>query len=104
MSRLLRISAVLIAVCFAAVVYAQDFEAIKRAAEKGDAKAQFNLGNMYLEGRGVALNDAEAAKWFRSAAEQGVSEAQHNLGAMYFEGRGVTKNETEAVKWFRLAS
>jgi TPR repeat protein len=33
--------------------YGQDFEITKQAAEKGDAAAQVNLGNMYQDGKGV---------------------------------------------------
>jgi len=107
-------SAVFIAVCFAllypiqqgqaAAVQAQDFEAIKRAAEKGNAKAQYNLGAAYAAGRGVAINDEEAVKWYRLAAEQGHARAQYNLGVAYANGSGVAQNDEEAVKWYRLAA
>ena len=48
-------------------------EAVKwyrQAAAQGNARAQFNLGVLYVEGLGVAQNYAEAAKWFRLAAAQ----------------------------------
>ena len=38
------------------------------AAEKGLARAQANLGNMYLRGQGVARDPAEAVIWFERAA------------------------------------
>jgi hypothetical protein len=43
----------------------------QRAADQGDAAAQYNLGNLYLEGRGMPQDDAKALKWFRRAADQG---------------------------------
>ena len=55
-------------------------------AQAGDPAAQYRLGVMYAEGRGVAANDAEAALWFERAAEQGEPMAQYNLGASYAEG------------------
>ncbi|WP_314342962.1 tetratricopeptide repeat protein [Haemophilus parahaemolyticus] len=73
-------------------------------AEQGDAKAQFNLGNMYLNGRGVKQDDFEAVKWYRKAAEQGDAEAQANLGSAYTAGRGVRQDDTEAVKWVTKAA
>ena len=73
-------------------------------AEAGDAVAQFNLGQMYREGKGVPKDDAEAVKWYRLAAEQGVAKAQLNLGNMYNNGHGVPKDDAEAVKWYRLAA
>ena len=74
------------------------------AVEQGFATAQFNLGNMYSNGRGVPQNDAEAVRWYRMAAEQGLAEAQFNLGIEYDNGRGVPKNEAEAVRWYRMAA
>lgn len=71
-------------------------------AEKGVVNAQFNLGQMYRYGDGVAQNYAEALKWYRKAAEQGDKESQFSLGAMYLSGEGVEKNEAEAQRWFTL--
>src|SRR3990172_6594464 len=42
--------------------YATAFRLMKPLAEKGDAKAQHNLGLMYYQGQGVPQNYAEAAK------------------------------------------
>jgi hypothetical protein len=76
----------------------------RHAAEQGDAKAQTNLGIMYLQGRGVPVKDhTEAAKWLRKAAEQDVAKAQHEMGVLYSLGTGVPKDETLAYKWFLLA-
>ena len=72
-------------------------------AAQGDADAQYNLGVMYDEGRGVAKDDAEAVRWYRKAADQGMASAQYNLGVMYDEGEGVTENNAEAVRWYRRA-
>src|SRR6266704_2297542 len=50
-----------------------DAEAVKwfrKAAEKNDASAQYNLGVCYAQGYGVAKDGVEAAKWYRKAAEQ----------------------------------
>ncbi len=82
-------------------------EAVKwcrKAAEQDDAKAQFNLGFCYANGRGVTKDEAESVKWYRKAADQKYSEAQYMLGLCYDTGRGVGKDEVEAVKWFRKAA
>ena len=73
-------------------------------AEKGDAIAQSNLGEMYATGLGVAKDEVEAVKWYRKAADQGDAFAQYNLGNMYRNGSGVVKDEVEAVKWYRKAA
>jgi TPR repeat protein len=77
---------------------------VRSAAEQGDAKAQFKLGQRYHHGWGVARSEAEAEKWFRKAAEQGDVEALWFLGWKYEHGRGVARNRAEAVKWYRKAA
>jgi len=76
----------------------------KALAEQGDAKAQFNLGVMYVKGDGVTQDYQEAVKWYRLAGEQGDAKAQYNLGVMYGNGEGVTQDYKEALKWYRLAA
>ena len=76
----------------------------REAAEQGLAEAQFDLGWMYAQGRGVIRDDAAAAKWYRKAADQGFSHAQYSLAVLYSEGRGVAQNYATALKWYRKAS
>jgi TPR repeat protein len=76
----------------------------KRAAQQGNADAQFNLGIAYDDGVGVPKDSAEAAKWVRKAAEQGNADAQDELGRMYVLGDGVLKDYAEAARWYRKAA
>ncbi len=39
----------------------------RKAAAQGLSEAQYNLGNMYENGKGVSKDNAEAAKWEDSA-------------------------------------
>ena len=73
-------------------------------AERGDARAQLNLGLMYANGHGVPQDSAEAVKWYNRAAEQGIATAQSNLGLMYALGLGVLQNLVLAYMWFDLAT
>ncbi len=84
--------------------YATAIRELRPLAEQGNAKAQSNLGFMYIKGLGVAQDDAEAVKWYRRAAERGVAQAQYTLGFMYSEGRAVPQDYAEAMKWFRKAA
>ena len=78
---------------------------IRAGADKGDAKARYELGRAFFSGAlGVAKDEAEAVKWFRKAAEQNLADAQFSLGVCYAIGQGVTKDDAEAVKWFRKAA
>lgn len=74
------------------------------AAEKGNAKAQCNLGWKYLIGDGVTQDNAKALKWLKMSAEQGYASGQVYYGMMFDWGRGVTQSDTEAVKWYRKAA
>ena len=47
----------------------------RKAADQGNANAQFNLGCMYEEGQGVAQDYKKALTWYRKAAAQGVEGA-----------------------------
>ena len=58
-------------------------------AEQGDAEAQWFLGSMYYQGKGVPQDDQEAVRWYWQAADQGDAYAQNTLGYMYEHGRGV---------------
>ena len=55
---------------------------LRKAAEQGDARAQYFLGRMYDDGRGVSQDNAEAAKWYRKAVDQGDVDAQVYLGEL----------------------
>ena len=77
---------------------------VRRAADKGHAGAQFDLGAAYNRGAGVSEDPAAAAKWYRLAAYQGHANAQFRLGSMYRNGRGVPQDAREAVRWYRLAA
>ncbi|GFO73273.1 hypothetical protein BJAS_P3987 [Bathymodiolus japonicus methanotrophic gill symbiont] len=76
----------------------------RKAAEQGNAGAQYSLALMYKKGKGVVQDDKEAFKWFRKSAEQGNGEAQFLLGRMYVKGEGVVQDDKEAVKWYRKAA
>lgn len=45
----------------------------------GRSTAQYSLACCYQNGRGVAIDEREAVKWFRLAAEQGHEKAQSCL-------------------------
>ena len=71
--------------------YATALREFKRLAKQGLAPAQYNLGLMYANGRGVPQDYKTAVKSYRLAAEQGNANAQVNLGYMYNKGKGVPR-------------
>src|SRR3974390_480701 len=68
----------------------------RKAADQGNAIAQFKLGWMYDTGQGVAQDDAAALSWYRKAADQGNAAAQSNLSLMDANGRGGAQDEGAA--------
>jgi TPR repeat protein len=84
--------------------YAAALRLLRPLAEQGDAGAQYSLGIMYRNGKGVPQDLGEAIKWYRRAADQGNPFAQYNLGVMYDEGRGVAQSDSEAMAWYRKAA
>ena len=76
----------------------------RKAADRGHAAAQTELGLLFTEGLGVAQDDGEAVRWYRQAAEQGFGWAQAHLGLMYAIGRGVARDDSQAVQWYRKSA
>jgi TPR repeat protein len=105
--------------------------ALRIAADKGDAVAQFLLGHAYESGFGVAKDMAETSYWYglaaearpatantepavkdfaqawdayRKLAEQGDRNAELYLGLAYDLGQDVPRNAQEAARWYRKAA
>src|SRR4051794_22798315 len=71
------------------------------AAERGDQVAQYILGLLYRNGRGVPQDYAEAMRWFRKAADQGNAWAQNSIGYLYQNGWGTPRDYAEAMRWYQ---
>jgi hypothetical protein len=83
---------------------------VRKGAELGDSRAQYELGMAYERGILVERNLQQAAAWFEKAARQGDVDAQFALGVMNATGFGQgTKVASEAqreqaVAWLGKAS
>src|SRR5579864_1666034 len=80
--------------------YAAALRTLSPLADKGDARAEFDVGFMHAYGWGVPRDAAAAIVWYRKAADQGLAVAQHFLGLAYENGEGVQADDAEAAKWF----
>lgn len=76
----------------------------EKAANRGEAHAQFSMGFALYAGFGVTWDPNKAAKWFHKAAEQGHPIAQSELSLLYFGGLGVKKNQKESYRWARRSA
>jgi uncharacterized protein len=82
----------------------QSIHWLTEAASQGYAPAQYELGRIYLYGRGVPADYAKALLWEQKAAEQGDPRAQRDLALMYERGFGVPADPARAAEWNRKAA
>lgn len=77
------------------------YDMIKRSAELGFPKAQFDLGGWYLNGYSWVgeKNIEEAIRWYSKAVENGSTKAGLKLFEMYSKGEGVEKDESKSLSW-----
>lgn len=75
-----------------------------KAARGGVAFAQYNLGILLIDGRGLPKDLSAARHWFERAARRGYGPAQYNFAVMLADGIGGVKNLSEAWFWARVAS
>jgi uncharacterized protein len=66
----------------------------------GDANAQYELGQLYLDGTPPDVH--EAARWFLLAATKGQCRAQVALGEILFRGQQVPKQAARGLMWLTL--
>ena len=79
---------------------APDISALQAKAQAGDAEAEFQLGEAYRGGQGVAANLETAINWYRSAAAQGHIRASEELGfALFAHG-----DRKEAIPYIEKAA
>lgn len=81
--------------------YAKLAQTLRPLAEQGDSAAQFKLGLLFYNGRGMARDYSQALDWFKKAAQQGHPLAQFNAGYMYEKGEGTPQDYVEAAKCYR---
>ena len=89
-------------------LYAADFEKTYEAYKEGNyevalsgflelasenhMKAQFYLGAMYREGKGIDQDYSKSLGWYQKAAEHGEPKAQHNVALFYQNGLSINRD------------
>ena len=69
--------------------YATALKEFLPLAEAGQTSAEAAVGQMYFEGKGMAPDPKQAARWLEPAASKGNARAQYLLGKLYLSGEGV---------------
>ena len=79
--------------------------ALRQRAEKGDASAALQLGNLLTQNRVPDTKFGNAADWYRKGCALGDLSACHNTGYSYEAGRnGVTRDVIEAATYYLQAA
>lgn len=83
----------------------QAFVLWEQAARLGDARGMLFIGNAYLEGSGIAVNERRGVQWVKWAAERGSSTAMYVLSRLYDEGsHGVEQNVKLGFHWLKMSA
>jgi localization factor PodJL len=77
---------------------------LRTAALNGDPTAAYEIGVRFADGRGIAANFDEAAKWLDRAARAGIVPAIFRLGTLYEKGLAVTKDVDIARRYYLQAA
>jgi TPR repeat protein len=77
---------------------------VREAAEAGSAEAQAVLGQMLLDGHGVARDERAALGWFAKAAAQHHVMALNMVGRCYDLGWGTAVDKGRAAECYRVAA
>jgi hypothetical protein len=101
-ARFIALMLITLLLCMPMIVQADGlFDFQMKLAQKGNAEAQFKVGEMYETGFGVKEDKAEAANWITKAADQGHETAGFKLLFWDIEKNGVTdanKGKLEALR------
>jgi TPR repeat protein len=80
------------------------FQLMQQLAEAGEAKAQMQIGLMYIFANGTETNFEEGYFWLREAALSGFSPAQNSLSTLLMQGIGKDPNLPLSYAWSSIAS
>lgn len=72
----------------------------ERAADNGDKDAMYEIGSMYLYGKGVNRNPEKSFYWLEKSAELGNHNSAYLLGT-YCHSQ---KQYKKAAKWYKLSA
>jgi TPR repeat protein len=76
-----------------------------KAAEAGDAEAQYALGARHESGDGVARDPVQAFAWYEKAAAQGHAGAMFAIAEMFIGGAGGTESDPSMASfWYMKAA
>jgi len=76
----------------------------RRAAGRGDVRAQDQLSSILVDGLVAPTHASEAFEWASKAASQASLAAMTRLGLIYHEAKGVERDPATSVHWWQRAA
>jgi len=84
--------------------YSKTYETLLPLADSGNPRAQYLLGSLYENGKGVLKDMDRAIDLYKKSAASGYSGAQNSLGVFYEMGIGVLQDYKESFFWYKKAA
>ncbi|MCM1235595.1 MAG: sel1 repeat family protein [Ruminococcus flavefaciens] len=82
-------------------IFSECFPLVKEMAENGDAIAQNELGDMYLNGTGTEKNETLGESWILKSAQQGYFRSEWTIADIYYNKK---KNESQAFEFCKKSA
>ncbi len=84
--------------------FTEALQILEKLAEGGDAKAQYEIALMYLQGIGTRVDPARGGYWMLAAANNGNVAAMVEIGGRFESGANVERNYLLSFTWYRRAA
>ncbi|MDF2577310.1 MAG: hypothetical protein K0S74_794 [Chlamydiales bacterium] len=84
--------------------YKKALSYFEKAAELGDEKAQYKLGYMYENSKGVVQDLTKARQWYTKSAQKDFRNAQFNLSWMCEQGEGGVVDKKTGLELLKKAA
>ncbi|MFZ9140329.1 MAG: tetratricopeptide repeat protein [Burkholderiaceae bacterium] len=84
--------------------FTEALQILEKLAEGGDAKAQYEIALMYLQGIGTRVDPARGGYWMLAAANNGNVVAMVEIGGRFESGANVERNYLLSFTWYRRAA
>lgn len=79
-------------------------EKLEQVAERGDAYAQYRMGQLYRDGPLLIPDNHKTKHWLTQAAKQGLPEAQYALGKLLLSDDWEVRDPDEGIRWLKQAA
>lgn len=79
-------------------------EKLEQVAERGDAYAQYRMGQLYRDGPLLIPDNHKAKHWLTQVAEQDLPEAQYALGKLLLSDDWEVRDPDEGIRWLKKAA